>query len=74
MQQYHKKVRGRFVQNPASQFPAVLHTALLREKEEILPNINVTSQILQVRLTEEGYAHPKIRKPIGLVKKDLMRK
>ena len=66
MQQHHKKVRGRFVQNPASQFPSVLHTVSLEgKKEEILPNINVTSQILQVRLTEEDYVHPQ---PIGLVK------
>ena len=57
MQQYHKKVRGRFVQTRRHSSP--LSFTLLRFlSRKMFPNINVTSQILQVR----GYVYPKNQK------------
>ena len=67
MQQYHKK-SGKDLFKLGVTVPRCA-SHCLTFYQGTFPNINVTSQILQVRLTEGDYVYPKIRKPIGLVKK-----
>ena len=62
MQQYHKKSGIDSFKTRRHSSP--LYFTLLRfyQEEKMLPNINVTSQILQVRLKEGGYVYPKYQK------------
>ena len=73
------KVRDRFIQNPALQFPAVLHTVSLLSKQmfsNMLPNINVTKRHNSVSIQQvRSYVHSiKTENQIDWLKKNSMRK
>ena len=68
------KVRDRFIQNPALQFPAVLHTVSLLSKTNVFEHAsehqrNETSQFCEHTASTQLRTFYKNRKPNGLVKK-----
>ena len=73
------KVRDRFIQNPALQFPAVLHTVSLLSKTNVFEHAsehqrNETSQFCEHTASTQLRTLYKNRKTKRLVKKSSMRK